>query len=84
MPDSPSLGDDDKRFPGDNIDQGLFDHDSDLETSDCKYFIKHVNAGSYSIVYCSLRGKVRTKHCLDCREYTNPDDEREIPDPDPF
>ncbi len=75
---------DDDRFPGRDIDGGLFNHDEDLETSDCKYFIKHVKGGSFSVVYCSLRGKVREKRCLDCREYTNPDDERGIPDPDPF
>lgn len=75
---------DDDRFPGSEIDNDLFSHDENLETSDCKYFIKHVSAGTYSIIYCSLRGKVRKQRCLDCREYTDSDDERGIPDPDPF
>ncbi|OUJ19221.1 hypothetical protein AMET1_0874 [Methanonatronarchaeum thermophilum] len=78
------MTDDDKRFPGDDINGGLFSHREDLETSDCKYFIKYVEGGSFSMVYCSLRGKIHVDYCLDCREYTNPEEERGIPDPNPF
>ncbi len=83
MPDSPPPGDDEKRYPGDIINGGMFEED-ELDTSDCKYFIKSVRGGSYSIVYCSLRGKIKEEYCLDCMEYTNPKDERGIPDPNPF
>ncbi|PTD94324.1 hypothetical protein C9439_03245 [archaeon SCG-AAA382B04] len=76
--------DDDRDFPGRDIDGGVFEHDEEIETSDCKYFIKHVEGGSFSVVYCSLRGKVREDRCLDCREYSDPSDERGLPDPDPF